>query len=221
METTTSSLTAIKKEIKSIKTFPRYLGLGVALDFILFLVTALFSYGWIVLQNVNDILILILFPLAVFLFLSVGIYGIFDVVGTVSTNFKKLTNEKEVFEKDITSAQEGGNKIIEEIESIFRNMFVQWERTTVVKVSGITLFPDLVIPSRYNPKYLIEVIAQPTHSLLDNLALKYHKISEDNIKTIIVSNFNENEDYMRMAESYWDYVIDVTNLNEIKNIVKN
>lgn len=219
-EKTTSSLNAIKKEMKAIKTFPKYLGWGVGIDFVLFTFTAIISYVWLIFDTRSEVLILVPFTIALFLFLAVGIIGIYDVAVTMSGYFEKFKNEKEAFEKNITSVQEGGRRIVNEIESIFSNSFIRWARTAVVKVSGITLVPDLVIPNRHNPKFLIEVIAQPSHNILDNLASKYRRIDEEDIKTIIVSAFKDNEDYLAIAETYWDYAIDINNLDKIKQIVE-
>ena len=206
--------------MKAIKTFPKYLGWGVGIDFVLFVSTAIISFGRLIFDAGNEVLILISFAIALSLFLAVGLYGIYDVAVTISDYFEKFKNEKEAFEKNITSVQEGGRRIVNEIESIFQNSFIRWEKTAVVKVSGITLVPDFVIPNRHNPKFLIEIVAQPSHNILDNLASKYRRLDKEDIKTIIVSAFKDNENYSAIAETYWDYAIDINNLDKIKQIVE-
>src|SRR4030067_951544 len=76
LEKTSSRLKELSKEIDSTKTFPRYLGIGVGINFALFLVTSLICAEWLRLNTEpnnptqNDWLIVVLFMA------TVGLFGI-------------------------------------------------------------------------------------------------------------------------------------------------
>jgi hypothetical protein len=219
LKKTTSQLEDLEKEIHYMKAFPKYLGIGVMLNFLLFLLTAFSSFLYIT-GTGSDTPIIILFILSTFLFLGVGIYGIFDVNDAISEDFKKMKKEKEEIKQEITNAPEEV-RIVSEIESLLLDMKVPFERNTPVKADGVKVVPDLVIPSANNPKYVIEIWSKPTYDLLNRISLKYMKLSESNIKTIFISDFEKNEALLEFAEYFWDYVVDPRYIEKLKTILSN
>lgn len=145
-----------------------------------------------------------------------GIYGISDVNDSVLVNFKKLRARKEEIKQEITNAPEE-SKNASKIESILLTMGLAFEQNVPVKTPSGKITPDLVIPSANNPKWLIEVWSKPTFNLVNHLSIRYMNVDES-IKTIFISNFQDNE-LRRFAEAYFDYVIDFNSLETLKKVL--
>jgi hypothetical protein len=221
LKKTTSQLEDLEKEIHSMKAFPKYLGVGVMLNFLFFLFTAIISFLYVtgsVRSAGSDTPIIILFIVSLVVFFGVGIYGIFDVNEAISGNFEKLKKQKEEIKEEITNAPEEV-RITSQIESILLSMNLRFEKTVPVKAEGIKLVPDFVIPSANNPKYVIEAWSKPTYDLVNNLSWKYMRLSESNIKTIFITNFENNENLLKIAENYWDDVIDLRHIEKLRTIL--
>ena len=40
------------------------------------------------------------------------------------------------------------------------------------------------------------------------------------MKTILISDFSANKPALEAAESYWDYIVDINNLDDLKKILR-
>jgi len=94
-------LKKLAREIKEIKTFPRYLGDGVLLVFLGYFVTSIFSALW--LSNPSDgtaeVLIPVLFYITTVGFFGVGFYAITDVYRTMRAEYEEIKSKKEEVEE--------------------------------------------------------------------------------------------------------------------------
>jgi flagellar biosynthesis protein FlhB len=219
LKKTTSRLDDLEKEVHSMKSFPKYLGLGVILSFMLFLFTSIISFIYVTGNHFagNDSPVMALFIVSIILFFGVGFYSIFDVNAAISGNFQKLKKQKEEIKQEITNAPEEVG-IASKIESLLRDMKVQFDRAVTVKAQGVILMPDFVIPSAICPKYMIDVLIKPTHGLIDNFAREYRRLGETNIKTILVGEFND-EKVRILAEAHWDYVISPESIEKLRTLL--
>lgn len=94
-------LETLASEIKKIKAFPRYLGIGVSFVFSFFTVTAIVSVFWLLFPEVvaYEITIILFFFLAIGGFFLVGIYALSDVFLTIKREFDSAKKEFEEIEK--------------------------------------------------------------------------------------------------------------------------
>jgi hypothetical protein len=218
LKKTTAKLKELEKQIHSMKAFPQYLGAGVIISFALFIVTSFISGVYLTGGRFegSDNVIMASFFVSLTIFAGVGIYGISDVNDSILVNFRKLRARKEEIKQEITNAPEE-SKTASKIESILLATGLAFERNVLVKTRSGSITPDLVIPSANNPKWLIEVWSKPTFDLVNRLWIRYMNVDE-NIKTIFVSNFQDDE-HRRFAEAYFDYVIDFNSLETLKKVL--
>jgi hypothetical protein len=228
LKETTERLGRLRKKTDSMKTFPKYLGLGILINFTLFLLTAYFSFNWLGFSadiqsrmELNQVVIIVLFTLSIFLFLFVGIYGISDILSTLWSNFDKLKKEKEEIKKEIEHAPKAA-KIFEKIISILTKKNVDFEINAKIKVDGRVLVPDIIIRFKKKIVYFVEILSKPTADKIYHLFIKYEKFKEHSeAKFILVADFESRQSLLNIAKSYWDIAIDVEELDKLGEIIAN
>jgi hypothetical protein len=226
LKLTTKRLEELSQEIDSIRTFPRYLGHAVAIDFAIFLFTAFLSLFWLWSSpesrvNMNDWMIPLLFLISVGLFAFVGYLGITDVMGTMKYDFVKLSKKKEKVKEDIKKGPEEARLAVKLVQDTLTRLGFSFQKTPLIKTDGTALIPDFVVPSAKNPKYLVEVLTWPNSSMIYHLSVAYQKLkSQTSAKTILVSDFGDRLSLLDLAKSYWDFVVDIKNLDILKEIVE-
>jgi hypothetical protein len=112
----TQHLTAIGEEMKSLKTFPKYLGSGVQIVFTGYIISAFISVFWLtnMVQNPQaENILLFLFGLSTFVFLIVGWDGMGDVHTLMKEKFEQLKKEQQEMEKTRKELEEFKRKIRE------------------------------------------------------------------------------------------------------------
>lgn len=224
LKKTSKRLDDLSDEINSIKEFPRYLGWGVIADFLLFLATAFFCFAYLFsAENTitkNDFVIIFLFLGALFVFMVVGVYGIFDILETISTHFEKLKEKKEEAKEEIATAPQEA-KIGKQIVHFLNKMGVDYDRETMIKTNGERAFVDFTIYLNKTPEYLVEVLTKPTSQNVYKVSTKLEFYKEiTGMKTILISDFSANKPALEAAESYWDYIVDINNLDDLKKILR-
>ena len=224
LKKTSKRLDDLSDEINSIKEFPRYLGWGVIADFLLFLATAFFCFAYLFsAENTitkNDFVIIFLFLGALFVFMVVGVYGIFDILETISTHFEKLKEKKEEAKEEIATAPQEA-KIGKQIVHFLNKMGVDYDRETMIKTNGERAFVDFTIYLNKTPEYLVEVLTKPTSQSVYKVSTKLEFYKEiTGMKTILISDFSANKPALEAAESYWDYIVDINNLDDLKKILR-
>ena len=90
-------LQELRKQIQEIRIFPRYMGYGVILTFVLYMFSAFVSGGWLC-NPVNrtseaEFVIQILFGAAIAVFLLLGIVTIIDVNATMKKEYERIKEE--------------------------------------------------------------------------------------------------------------------------------
>ena len=224
LEKTTKRLDDLRKEINSIKTFPKYLGIGVFFNFLVFIITAILSFSWIFnVQNrnaINEVSLAFSFVLSLLIFLAVGSYGIKDVLDILSTNFKGLKEKKDEVKEEIKQAPQEA-KIVEQVQNFLNKIGISFEKEVMIKTNGDRVFADFLLHSKNNKDYVIEVLTRPTSQNVYETSRKYEKYSlQTSTKTILISDFSDLEHIPRTAKQFWDFVVDIKTLDEIKKIIK-
>jgi len=124
-------LKKLASEIKKIKTFPKYLGIGVILVFVCYQLTVSLCFGWLAFSGEREMYefwITLFFWIATMGFLFVGIDAVIDVYWAMKGEFEKVKKEKEEVEKD---SEELEKAILEE----FKRGRIFVERTRLHKKS--------------------------------------------------------------------------------------
>jgi type III secretory pathway component EscU len=225
LKKTTKRLEDLRKEINSMKTFPKYLGPGVILDFFFFLMTAFLSLIWLatIPENrapMSDSIVLIIFFMSLFTFFVVGVYGIIDVMTTMAVDFRKLKEKKEDIKVELKEVPKEA-KIAGQVAQFLTRMQVNFERNVIIKTDGDLLIADFLIPSKKNPKYVIEVLTRPTSQNVYKISEKYEAFKlQTSAKTILILDFETQPLALKHAKAYWDFVVDVKKLNELSEIIK-
>ena len=224
LEKTSSRLKELSKEIDSMKTFPRYLGIGVGFNFALFIASALFCANWLRLYTEpnnptqNDWVLVALFMINVGFFGIVGGIGIADVRDTMKIQFKNLAKKKTEIKEEIMYAPKEAESVAF-IESNLAALGIDFESNPTIKVDGKFFRPDVIIPSVRNPKYLIEVLARPNADLIYKLSLNYEQFKADTgVKTILIADFKGSLSLMDITKAYWDFAIDIKDPQEMQEL---
>jgi hypothetical protein len=224
LQETNSRLEKLRKKTDSLRTFPMYLGLGIGLDFVFFIMTAFASYSWLVIDPTTrsemfNVFLVVLFDLAIILFICVGIFGISDILTTLWANFNKLKSEKEKIKAEIEYAPKGA-EISGNIMMFLNKMNISFETNVVIKSNGKILMPDFIIPSKKRPKYSIEVKIKPTSQNVYTSSLQFEDFKEQTgVKTILISDFEDKQSVLRAAKGYWNYVLDLKELDKLREII--
>ena len=223
LDKTTKRLEELGNQVNSMKTYPRYLGLGVGLDFGFFLSTAIFALLWFTeifrRSSMTDLLVSGTFLLAISTFLVVGIYGISDVDAAMNDNFSKLKEKKENLKDELKEAPQEA-KITGRVAQFLIEAGVAFRRDVMFKTDGDRVFVDFLIGSEENPKYAIEVLTEPTKGnvLIPKRYDLFKALAP--AKTVLISDFSKSEPLQEIAKVYWDFVVDVKSLDELKKIIK-
>jgi len=224
LEKTTKRLEDLRKEINSMKTFPRYLGPGVLLDFFFFVMAALLSLFWLAntpekRAPMGDTVALIVFFISLFTFFVVGVYGIIDVLTTMTADFSKLQEKKEDIKAELKEARKEA-KIGGQVAQFLNKTGIAFERDVMIKTNGDRAFADFRVCSK-NIEYIIEVLTKPTSQNVYKTSEKYemYKVLAP-AKTILISDFSDNMPAQEAATTYWDFVVDVNNLDELRQIIR-
>lgn len=222
---TTQKLNDLSKKVNSVNKFPRYIEIGVGTDFILFIISALFCTQWLNLYSqpnnptINDWLLVIWFMVTIALFAVVGILGISDVRSTLKYQFSKLAEEKTEIKQEIANAPRE-IELIRRIELFLKTSGISYHKEAMIKHDS-RMRIDMVVPSIQNPRYLIEVKANPISDLVYIAGRKYESLAKElNAKTILICNFAGKEEVKKTAEAYWDFVIDIDNLSQLRDILQ-
>mgnify|MGYP001117037962 CR=1 FL=1 len=121
-------LKTLSTQIKGLRVFPRYLGIGVLLVFGGYMFTAFFSIMWLINSSRGNSLlesaIELLFALSTLGFAFVGIYAIGDVYVEMKREFEQVKKEKEEVEKNNREIQKVAEQIRKQAE-----MVKKWEKT--------------------------------------------------------------------------------------------
>jgi hypothetical protein len=226
LQKTSSRLKELGKEIDAIKAFPRYLGIGIGINFGLFILVSMICANWLYLYTQpnnptqNDWLIVALFMFTVGFFGVVGAVGIADVRDTMKIQFKNLAKKKKEIKEEIKYAPKEAETVAY-IESCLAALKVDFKSNVPVKVDGKLLRPDIIIPSETNPKYLIEVLARPSSDLIYRLSANYEQFkAETHVKTIVIADFEGRLPLIDLAKAYWDFVIDMGNEEDMDRLKK-
>lgn len=110
----------------------------------------------------------------------------------------------------------------QKVEMVLRKFKIPFAKNVRLKTNGIVTEVDFVIPSGQNPKYAIEIKSKPRISFLYDFSLRFKEIKTTiPLKTILISNFHEaSTESVKVAQTYWDYVVDFEELDRLKEIVK-
>ena len=150
----------------------------------------------------NDFVIIFLFLGALFVFMVVGVYGIFDILETISTHFEKLKEKKEEAKEEIATAPQEA-KIGKQIVHFLNKMGVDYDRETMIKTNGERAFVDFTIYLNKTPEYLVEVLTKPTSQNVYKVSTKLEFYKEiTGMKTILISDFSANKPALEAAERF-------------------
>ena len=93
------NLRKLKKEIKGIKIFPRYMGIGMALTFALYMFSVIAAIGWFTNPSAHtpyqELSIIASFALANILFLIFGLFTMGEVFVTMKQEFEEIKKKQE------------------------------------------------------------------------------------------------------------------------------
>jgi hypothetical protein len=109
------------------------------------------------------------------------------------------------------------------VEKTLTKFSIPFEKNAIFKSkNGVAVVSDYAIPSSKKPKYLIEIKVAPLMDSIYRTSNMYNEIkSETSAKTIFISNFEgKPQSVLKVAEAYWDYVIDFHDLERVKEIIK-
>lgn len=95
------NLGKLKKEIKGIKIVPRYMGVGIASTFVVYIFSIIVSTGWLTVPSSRtpdrEFLLFTLFMVGSLLFVTVGLFTIVEVYFTMKKEFEEIKKkQKEV-----------------------------------------------------------------------------------------------------------------------------
>lgn len=113
-------------------------------------------------------------------------------------------------------------KTIDRVENVLKKFKIPYYKDALLKTNGGGSYVDFAIPTTKNPKYLIEIKARLFHQALYNTSLKYKEIkSQIQVKTILISNFRDaSPDLLKLAQAYWDFVVDFQDLEKLREIIE-
>jgi hypothetical protein len=91
-------LEKLRREIKGVRIFPRYLGIGVAATFLLYMVSLSAASGWLVnpiyRTPENETPMLFLFAISNGLFMIVGLLTLFEVFSVMKKEFEEIKRKQ-------------------------------------------------------------------------------------------------------------------------------
>ena len=111
---------------------------------------------------------------------------------------------------------------INNVEKVLKKIKIPYHKDALLKTNGGGSYVDFAIPTTKNPKYLIEIKARLFHQALYATSLKYREIkSQIPVKTILISNFRDaSPELIKLARTYWDFVVDFQDLEKLREIIE-
>jgi hypothetical protein len=109
------------------------------------------------------------------------------------------------------------------VERTLSKYKIPFERNAMLKTEkGMVTEVDFVVPSSQNPKYAIEIKSKPRMQFLYELSLRFNEIKNTiPFKTILISDFKgASENTLKVAQAYWDFIVDFEELDKLKEIIQ-
>ena len=108
------------------------------------------------------------------------------------------------------------------VETALKKFKIPFAKNALLKTNGMMTSVDFVIPSSQNPQYAIEVKSRLRTSSIYDLSLRFKEIKNVTpLKIILISNFREASlNLMRIAQTYWDFIVDFEDLDKLSKIIK-
>jgi hypothetical protein len=142
-------------------------------------------------------------------------------MGTMRDQFEKLKRKKEKVKEEIRNAPTEALACVELVEKALTKIGVGFHKEPLIKTNGTTIFPDFIVPSARNPKYLVEVLLRPNADSIYGISAKYQSFKlQTSVKTILVSDFRDRLSFLDMAKAFWDFVVDLQNLDDLREIIE-
>jgi hypothetical protein len=226
LKTTNEILERMRKKADAMKTFPRYLGFGIGLNFAIFISSAFCCLNLLVMDptaradaDMLQSMALILYNLSIALFAIVGIYGLSDIGSTLWSNFNKIAKGKEEVKLEISYAPKEA-EIFKEIRKALSKKSDRLTEQPMIKVEGKILRPDLIIKSQTKGVFIIEIVSKPTADSVYHLSEGYEPLKQQtNAKTILIANFENRSSIQNIAKSFWDYTLDLKEIDKLSSII--
>jgi hypothetical protein len=167
----------------------------------------------------SDLFVSASFLLDIFTFFVVGVYGISDVNAAMNYDIRKIKEKKENIKDELKEAPKEA-RIMGKVIQFLNKTGIAFRRDVMFKTNGDRTFVDFLIGSEETPKYVIEVLTEPTKG--DVLIPKRYDLFKALLpaKTVLISDFSKSEPLQEIAKIYWDFVVDINNLDELKKIIK-
>ena len=160
----------------------------------------------------------------IIMFLATMWYGwqLFKLDEKLSKFKAKTTGETFGMVEPISVTIATGRQEEHKVAEFLKKLEIPFEQDTAIKVNEQTTYVDFAIPNAKKPKYIIELKMRLIRSRMIVSSLQYRKIkSHTKAKTILISNLaRAPKDVLRIVKRYWDYVIDLRDLEKIKDIIK-
>ena len=108
------------------------------------------------------------------------------------------------------------------VETVLKKFKIPFAKNALLKTNGVRTEVDFAIPSGQNPKFAIEIKSRPRMSFLYEFALRFKEIKDAiPLKTILISDFQgASAEAKKVAQAYWDYVVDFEDLDRLKEIIR-
>jgi len=108
------------------------------------------------------------------------------------------------------------------VETVLKKFKIPFAKNAFLKTNGVRTEVDFAIPSGQNPKFAIEIKSRPRMSFLYEFALRFKEIKDAiPLKTILISDFQgASAEAKKVAQAYWDYVVDFEELDRLKEIIR-
>lgn len=110
----------------------------------------------------------------------------------------------------------------QKVETVLEKYKIPFAKDALLKTNGIRTEVDFAIPSGQNPKFAIEIKSKPRMSFLYEYSLRFKEIKAAfSLKTILISDFQgASAEAKKVAQAYWDYVVDFEDLDRLKEIIR-
>ena len=100
-------LNNLRSEIKDMRNFPYYLGIGVVITFSLYIISTTYDVFWLTNPTQGtDIFLAIVFIVATFSFFLVGLGAIFSIFRSMKKEFEEITKKQNEIKGDTLKIQE-------------------------------------------------------------------------------------------------------------------
>lgn len=108
------------------------------------------------------------------------------------------------------------------VETVLKKFKIPYAKNVLLKTNGVRTEVDFAIPSGLNPKFAIEIKSKPRVQFLYGISLRFKELKDAiPLKTILISDFQSaSAEVKRVAQTYWDYVVDFEELDRLKEIIR-